>query len=751
MAIEVRCFLDDTLLDDEPIGLAGVTLSLIRDADLHGIGAEATTSPLEFISNGFEYLENIKNTLGLKALTTFRVDMSCDGEEFQEGVIKGKINYSNYVKKCGQHCSVTVPIESATCEVTLNNRFDQSVNLDANLAFDGLSGLVRYDDLAIMLDLPTRELDYRSVGQVDDAGDDEDFDFPSPGGGSEGHVMARPNYNELVADISDTHLNGASTIGYSGPHGIFIPVSNQVLFAESNISCFPEPLLATGRLKGRVKIPGVTNLDLYGVFLNGELNSLFPINDPTTQLIEQITLGTNLDANAYIEFDWTIAPYNWTPVNNGADGLYLYIDMHQHPGANFVGNIIFDKESFFSVVGVKKCPPTKTAAYMVHETLSRIIESVTDNCCRVKSSYYGRTDSQPFNFPEDGCGGKRFVTSGLKIRNAPNATFFMSPQDAILGLQCIDNIGMGIEPDDTMPGKFVLRVEDLDFFYQDSEILNCDHVFLVKEAIEPDKFYSTINVGYKKWQTLANFGLDEYNSNREYRTSLTSVQSKLDRQCNFVAGEYAIEITREQQFAESDSVDTQYDDDTFIICCDRIDPYGYGYGYGAPYGGIEVEQGNVISPSGIFSPASTYNYRISPFRNLMRLARSIFPSYPNLTDSDNRIYFSKGVGNLQAAGQLADAAINPCSLEAFPVKESQDLVLTAFKDPVKGTPLWENETANFDYPLSISDYIRIKSAPYGFISYQCGNGDYAQGWIVNIKYKIFQGTANFTLRKRWTK
>lgn len=744
MAIRWLCTLDAIVLDNEPINMSTIEISIIRDDSLHGIGAEASTDPLEFTGNGAAYLSEVMELQGLKANVVFKAQKSCGEDEPFETIFEGKLNFSDFKEKCGNICSVVTPMETVSCETIMKSRYDQSVDMDKAICFDGMTALDSYEDLNFPVSLPTRILDYRSEGQVDTDGDLEEFNFPSPGGGSEAYVMVRPEYVSTTENINDTHLSGANFIGYSGPNGLFIPVSNQVLFNENNSKCFSEPIYVTARLKGSVIIPGVTNLDVYAVVLRGELNSLWPINDPTSQQIQQITLGTNIDANTPFAFDFTMTPYNWIPNDNGADGIYVYIALHQHPGANFVGSVTFDTESFFSAVTVKSCPPTVSPGYMVHETLSRTVEAITNNCAKVKSSYYGRTDSQPYAFEVDGCGGKRMFTSGLKMRNALNAKFAASLKDLIEGLQCIDNIGMALEINTGLGGGYLLRIEDLDFFYRDQEILRCPFIPDGEFDIEPSKFYSTIKMGYKKWQTQANFGLDEYNSDREYRTSLTSIANILDKTSAIVVGEYSIEVTREQQYADSNSADTSYDDEIFLICMERNGIYGYAYG------GLIVEQGGINFATNIFSPASTYNYRLSPARNLMRWARTILASYPNISDSDNIIYFSKGTGNTLASGQLADSYLNDCVLEGLPIAENQNITPLQFKDPVKATPLWRNKTFTFNYPMSISDYNRIKLNPYGYVSFQCGTGEWQKGFIKELKYRPVQGDATIILRLKWS-
>lgn len=739
MGLRWQCFLDD-LEVEEPTNLADIELSIIRDDQSHGIGFQASNSPLNFIGNGADYLEMKKNSKGLKASIVFKALQNCsdDSGEF-ETAIEGKVNIGQYNKACGDECSISVPIESVSCETVLNNRFTQQVDVDKAMSFGGIA-LPQYFGLGLNMELPTRELDYETFGTVSDAGDVEPIVFPDPGTTGAG-VYVRPEFsNELGANINSSNLTGGTNTGITAD-SIYIPISPEVLFDEPNVKCFPgKEITITGRLKGTITMPGVSGMQMYGRLLIGEPDPQLPFFD--AQMVELITLGTFTNPNNQT-FDWTIAPYTWIPKDNGKDGAYLYIILDQHNGMVFNGNITFDKESFFKAETTKACPPSNTQAYLVHETLSRVTEAVTDYCVRVKSSYYGRTDSQPFDFPSDGCGGLRFLTTGLKIRNALNPTFFASPQDLIVGLRAIDNIGWGIEDDPDRPGALLLRIEDMDYFYQDLEIMRCPFISKGNETVDESKSFATIRVGYKKWETQANFGLDEFNSNREYRTAITSVSNILDITSTLIAGSYPFELTREQQYVDTSNADTTYDNEIFIACLKRVEASGY------PYGELIVEQGNIADPSNIFSPGSVYNYGISPLRNLMRWFRTIVACYPNLTDADNKLYFNAGTGNLLAKGELSAIYGGTCRLEDVPIQENQDLSIAMFIDQAKATPLWRNEGFAYEYPMSLKDYNYIKANPYGYISYQCGNGEWKKGFIKEVDYKLVQGMATFTLKKKW--
>lgn len=736
MGIKVRSFLDGTQFKP-PINIRDLQLSIPRDPETHGIQIEASTMSLIFIDDAFDYIEDKFLSDGLRANILCRIEQNCDDSSEWQIVVNGKLNIAQRKKHCGNNCSVSLPIENSSCQVLLNNKIDQKVDVDKAIGQDGLTALPGYFNLGISMTVPTKALNYRTEGYVEDAGDEEDIHF---GTGNAATIFVRPDFkNEIAANIKDSQLTGTSTTGYND-NDIFLPLSPEVLYNEPNEDCFSESFVVTGRLKGTINLTTNNSINIGGRLRVGSINRSFPFTD-VFQDKESIVLYSGSTPTG-ISFDWTITPYNWTPVNNGADGIYLMIVIGIAGGQTVDGNITFDKETFIKIQTLKTCPPTNTQAYLVHETLSRITEAVTNYCVRVKSEYYGRVDSEPFDFPVDGCGGLRFLTSGLKLRNAANPTFFASLQDVINGLKAIDNIGTGFEEDTDRPGYLLLRVEGLDFFYRDQEIMRCANIPVLDESIDINKAYSTIQVGYEKWETQANFGLDEFNSNREFRTSLTSVSNILKILSNLIAGEYAIELTREQQYVETSEADTTYDNEIFIMLMKRITAMGY------PYGEMIVEQGNVSNPENIFSPSSILNYGISPVRNLLRWFRSIAASYPDV-GGDNQLYFNAGTGNIIAKGELSELYGGSCRLENDEIQENQNIAITMFQDQQQATPLWRNEPVQYDYPMSLKDYENIKANPYGYISYQCGNGPWKKGWISDIVYKPFDGKATFKLIKTW--
>jgi hypothetical protein len=726
-------YLDDLEID-EPQGFADIVLNIKRDDNWHGIFFEASTSDLGFYGIAADYLRNKKQTQGLKADVTFKALQACGIYDEPEIILEGKLDFGKYTETCGTSCLVKLPVEKTGCLMTLRNRYDQKVNLDSNVAFDKLTALQQYNGLNFEMELPAKALDVRVEGLVSLSSDS------SATATNEsllsGYVHFRPIYEREIfnsietGQIASVAINVATNQAFGGP-----PPSPQILF-EDNISCFNGEADYEIRLKGSFTIVNGNN-----DFLWAKLRWLewFPVDNgdtlgPHATVIQEFDIFPPTGPGGHPVPNYS--PYDQTftgTIELKRDyGYYAVLEVAVLPGDWTIQNT-FEPETYFRISTVKTCPATQASVYAINETLSHVSEAITDNCLKVKSDYYGRTDSQPYSSSEDGCGSLRVLTSGLKIRRADNAAFFASLKDLFDGLRGIDNIGMGIEPNQFIPNFDWLRIEPVEYFYQDTEILALPAVPDGELSIQEQLVTGVIRSGYQKWEVESVNGLDEPNSNREYRTGLSTINNVLDITSKFVAGSYPIEVTRQQSFADTGAADTTYDNETFIICVER-EAYGF-----------HVEQGNIDNPANVFSPETLYNWRIRPFLNLMRWFKSIANSYPNITDTNYKLFFSSGTGNYLAEGELDGI----CKLENGVKAENRDLSKYDFIAAADATPLWRPEYVTFRYPLSVADYRTIKNNPYGYVAYQCGDGEWKKGYIQEMRYRLNRGDADFTLKIKW--
>lgn len=731
--MQYKFFLDSTEIE-EPIGWADLELSLNRDDTYHGMQFEVSTGSLRFFGVAAAYLQAQKRANGISSNVTFTAQETCD--TVYETIATGRLNFGKYKEICGDFCIVEIPFEEVGCKVIFKNRFDQKVDIDNLIAYDNMTVLPNYTQLGQIIEMPAKALKANIDGSVALTGFSKTFQF---GGSGASFTHFRPEYEiERYNSIKTGQLSGANTCENYSPAPVvddcFGPITPQFLF-EDLIKCFSGEFSYTSRMKGTITWD--SNVSMYNIqqkiykwdangtnlYLDGEL-----VQESTIYFVDPVP-GPSAGS---LNFDDTL-----TGTVNVPDGWGLYavleFDIVETGG---VVTVNFDTETSINIETVKICPPTDVQYYMVHEAISRIVESITNKCMRAKSAYYGRIDSQPFSFTGDGCGSLRMITGGLKLRNAPNANFFLSIKDLISGLNAIDNIGFAIEEDTTMAGKYVLVIEEVAHFYQNAEIMRLDNIASISNEVQESQHYAKINVGYKKWEVQQINGLNEINSNREYRTNVDTINTTLDILSVLVSGSYPSEVTRQQSFADSGAADTTYDNETFIYCLIR-NAYNF-----------QIEQDKVLNDSNIYDPATLMNFRITPIRNLMRWFKSIINTYPNITSSGSRLFFNAGTANFIAAGLLDDNT--SCRLENNTITENDSIGIINFTNQLDGTPLFKNETASFDYPLSVAQYNFIKANPYGYISYTCGNSNEVQkGFIKEIKFRPARGMANFTLRKKW--
>lgn len=723
----------DNIVIEEPQGFSEIILKVIRDKNWHGVFFEASTSDLQFYGDAARYLMDKKRVDGFSADVTFKATVLCEGEE---QIFSGKLDFRQYKEKCGNSCYVIVPVEQEGCVMTMRNRYDQKVDLSNQIAFDKLTVLPDYDGLNFGMTLAAQEIkvgDRAETGaKVIPAMISDDPAWISEGGDDFlGYIS--PAYN-TITDSSLGTFNTTPTILVTSdgannipPYPSF-PVSIGTAEILGGIKCGFSNVVANFRHKGYVILEqsgagAMQFLRLKLFRLPAGLDATDPLN--WIQEYENEFYAQNSDA--FTSFD----VIDSVPLTlEQGDFIYYGVFVINNDISNitsFEYNQL--EESFFELTASSICEESDAEVSLIHETASRITEAITDHCLTVKSDYYGRTDSEPYVAAVDGCGSLRVLTSGLRLRRAENPKHFLSLKELFESLNAIDNIGMGIEGTE-------LRIEPTEYFYQDTEIIKHPYIPSASSDMQADDAYSIIKIGYKKWETENVNGLDEFNSSKEFRTSLKTISNPLDQTSGFIAGGYPIELTRQQSFAETGAADTKYDNDTFIICVVRAE-YAYG--------NYEAEQGNIDNATDLFSPLTVYNWRIRPMYNLMRWWKSVAQSYTNFFNSASKLFFASGTGNLTASGELLEP--DDCKIEAHVKPENADLAKT---DMATGsTPIWKPETLTYRYPMSLKEYNQIKAAPNGYILAQCGEGEYVKGFIKNINYRISKGEADITLKLKW--
>lgn len=731
-------YINNTLVD-EPQGWADITLRVSRDPDWHGVFFEAATSSLMFYGDGATLLKAEKQANGLAASATFRAEAIC-GQTID--ILEGQFDFGTYVEKCGNDCYVQIAIEKPGCTMTMKNRYDQKVDIQKRTSFNDNTLLAEYTGLNFPITLTAQKLQLGNEANMTDTQSEiisSNVNWVDSDGFNNYIGWIAPPLPEITNE-SFGEFNASPIIDLAGPlEGVpnrppypDFPNATGTATIIGGLACAFEDTVVEFRVKGTASVvfTGAAGVGMtvkifrLPVGLDGTVAANW-VEEYASPIFSRLTTGSDtFDLEDSEAITVTQGDFIYYGISTRGDSLGNI--------SNFT--LTFDPECYFRLLTSSTCEDSTANVSLVNELGSRIVESITDRCLTMKSDYYGRTDSEPYDGNSDGCGSLRVITNGLKIRNAETSNHFISLQDFYDGLKGIDNIGMGIE-DNTEAGTGEwLRIEPVEYFYQNVRIMGLPYIPASESSLQPDMGYSTIKVGYNKWEAEEVNGLTEFNSTKDFRTSLSTIKNEIDITSNFVAAGIAIERTRQQSFALSGAADTKFDNDNFIVCVERS---GYDY---------IVEKNIITSPANIFSPATVYNWRIRPMYNLMRWFKSIAHTYANLVSTTSKLFFASGTGNYIAEGRITTP--DPCDLENKVLAENDDLT----KDDYIGTggvPIFKPEIITFTYPLSIADYILIKATPYGYLDIQCGTGAYEKAFIKSIEYKPVKGEANFTLIKQW--
>lgn len=769
---------NEFVLDDEPIGWVEIEIEFDRSKEYHGIFYDYSIKSLQFIGEAFSYLVDEYELNGVDGYTELSVKIICNDTGKYEDFYKCNLDYATYKRVCDDYCYVEMEIMPAGCLMQFINNKEVKVTIDDTKALDKVTDLEPYNALGFEMDMPGKTLILKTDYQ-------EDLDSIQEVCSSffyAGFFPARINPLDPPCESFYKELY----LKYV-PNKILldeIEVINGADFATDDINDINEPIVtfktagaATVEFRIKGKLFGAGNIHdltlcewigsgieaMAGKFFfkdeNGNVTQLWndagaafdSIFNPNGTYDLRYGLDLNnpcpsVNINTHTPFDVDIW-YTYTANFNVGDTLNFWfsnklatnVDL-EITDSDFTALLKFipDVESYFKITQLSQFPTTKTKAYAINEVMSRIAESYTNDCMRLKSELFGRLDSQPYaNTTNEYGAGLTVLTKGLQLREKPNEKLIASWKDIMEGLNPIWNIGFGMEADIDRDGNHNrIRVEKTEYFYKDEEIFFAENPDKVTFEIDNELIFKTINLGYAKYEAEEYNGLDEFLSSRQFRTSINNINSKKELLSKFIASGYTIEITRRKAHISSGEKDWRYDNDLFYISC---------YRNGA--NSLVVEQGDITSPSNIIDPPTAYNFRISPIRNLMRWFKILATGYKDFSSIKSKLFFSDGVGNTNAAGKYAQSNLSTIEdLENGVIKEDQDISQNEFQNfEDVGKPIFEPMKMRFKYPVSYEQFKQIKANPYGYVRVLCCGEEY-KGYIKpKLRYSIDEGMGDFEL------
>ena len=474
--------------------------------------------------------------------------------------------------------------------------------------------------------------------------------------------------------------------------------------------------------KGTFNVTFSTLGNVPGDYFDGEITptlKLFKYNSTTgiLTLLDTNSIGTIVCPSGVAQSLAFNKAFSGTPSYTDADYLlYCFECFTERTGWDGLSlrviyfDIDFDNTTKVEMSLNSECDPTICTSVYLPELLEFLSTAYMPTGCpslEVESSLKACLDFYQ-------------ITKGSFIRNVvePSAPkLFVNFEYLIDQCRKIFNIGWGFDNNETE-----LKVASIDYFYNSNVVVDVGLVDKATFTTAKDLIYGTITVGYNKWEAEEYNGLDETNTQRQYRRNIDSNPTELDLMSDLIAAGYTIEITRRKSQAKTGTSDWRYDDDLFIINAIVEDDILYAYR-------------GTTDPANLYSPSTRMNLRLTPLRNLMRWFKSIAAPTPTITNE--ALKFTSGTGNYIAESRFADQ----CFIETGVVTENQTVIST---DVVAPTPIWQAIYATFSAPLTMAQFELIKSDVYAAIRFRCFSDTYL-GNIVEMSHDPNVGLAEFKL------
>lgn len=287
-------------------------------------------------------------------------------------------------------------------------------------------------------------------------------------------------------------------------------------------------------------------------------------------------------------------------------------------------------------------PASLSDVLLIENLFRRLIYIYTGEPDSLRSSVFGKT--------ENGCFWNFAITNGLKIRNALppallNTCFPENPEAAetyhiktsfkklFEGLNNIFCLGWGYE---WTGSKWVIRLEQRDFFYEETVGLIIQNPDEIIQTAMTDSLVNHIQVGYEDdWKNIQLSGAYSINTYRDYFIANRAMEkgstSKLELLSKIIAEGNAIEFSRRMQFYVTDSATSDRPNDygLFIIWLNKNEitinvEENPEYKLPTATGNQTFQSGTIsisstlIAASGTDAPSALYNIFITPARNAFR-------------------------------------------------------------------------------------------------------------------------------------
>jgi hypothetical protein len=715
---------------EPPVGWNGIGGNLTRNIIHHGININISTDSFEWVGEAYDLLYTEYQTNGPNGQYQVQIDYECAEGDGYTNYFIGAFDFNTFERQCADYCFIKISVTASKCTDVFMSRMGQDVDIEATTNFDGEAIT---PPLLRVLNIEGQDvlLQNKAFNDGTNSGNAQVFPIGASAFYYINFCMQVPERN--MEEIGTFNVNGISLIPTtSGNVSIASAFGTDPAAAFENFGRFLTIWQRTSDPLNCIDNDAAIDIICKGTFnvtftnFDGEITptlKLFKFNSTTgvLTLLDTNSIGTIACVSGTPESLAFNKAFLGTPSYTDADYLLycfecfverLVWDGFSTRQVNL--NVDYDNTSKIEMTLNSNCDPTVATSVYLPELLKFLPTAYMDTDC--PSVVMESELNQCLDFYQ--------ITKGSFIRQVTEPSvpkLFVSYEYLFDQCRKIFNIGWGFDNNETE-----LKIARIEHFYKSTIVAD---VGLVDKAIfttAQDLIYGTINVGYNKWEAEEYNGLDEMNTERQYRRNIDSNPSELDLMADIISAGYTIEVTRRKNQARTGTSDWRYDDDLFIVNANVVEGNLYAY------------RGIDANPDNVYSPNTRMNYALTPARSLMRWFKSIAAAQPTVTNE--QLIFTSGTGNYIAQGQMTTY----CPVEGSTLSEKETIDVSNFDNDYYITPIWKTEYVTFSAPFSMANFEDVKVNPYGAIRFRCSD-TYYTGNIVEINHDPNEGLAEFKL------
>ena len=720
----------------EPVGWDGISGNMQRNMIHHGVFINISTDSFEWVGTAYTLLYNEYQTNGANGQMNIRIEYQCAEGDAYTVYFNGNFDFNTFERQCADYCFCKCLVSATKCTDVFLSRMGQDVDVLIATNFDGQAITpMTYTPLNITgQDIFLQNTANNNDGLNWSGHHDDSIALSGtryyyvPVYLKNNPIIEFGTFNITNVSPSLVYYNYAQTQIVNWP---MIPIekwTNGYSYLKTYTSLQNDNVVnviqVDWKCKGTMTITTSYN-GIVLVTLNAERANPFQL---TTDL-GSITIALNWAITAYtpivITFDEIFSGTVTNPLFTTFDQISYYFSIDIAKTTTTGGLDTFDVSIDYDGGSVN---------YFNMETNSTNAPSVSDSVylddlLEFLPTAYMDTECPTLAIENDlkNCLDRYSITKGSFIRNVTQPSvpnLFVNYEMLFEECRKIFNIGWGFDNNETE-----LKIARIDGFYKSNVVVDVGLLDMATFTTAKDLIYGTITVGYNKWEAEEYNGLDEMNTERQYRRNIDTNPTELELMSDIISAGYTIEITRRKNQGTTGTSDWRYDDDLFIINTNTIDSVLYAY------------QGIDANPDNVYSPNTRMNYALTPARSLMRWFKSIAAAQP--TVANENFIFTSGTGNYIAQGQM----LYNCPIEGSTLSEKETIDVSNFDNDYYITPIWQTVYATFNAPLSMAEFEDIKADVYGAIRFRCSDTIYL-GNIIEMSHDPNVGIANFKLLLR---